>query len=59
MFTPIKVRPKTRTATVNARMVRDRTRAMYQAERLERERAYNTGGFVDVTHLPYDLKDRD
>lgn len=29
-------------------------------QRQERDRAYIAGGgFVDVTHLPYDLKDRD
>lgn len=47
------------TAPVTGRYVVARERAQRHAEEIERERAYSTGGFVDVTHLPYDLKDRD
>lgn len=60
MFTPVRNRNKIRTtASVSGRYVVARERAQRYAEEIERDRAYTAGGFVDVTHLPYDLKDRD
>lgn len=60
MFTPIRNRNKIRTtAPVSGRYVVARERAQRRAEEIERDHAYSMGGFVDVTHLPYDLKDRD
>lgn len=60
MFTPVRNRNKIRTtAPVSGRYVVARERAQRHAEELEREHSYNAGGFVDVTHLPYDLKDLD
>ena len=59
MFKTRKTKRIRTTAPVTGRYVVARERAQRHAEEIERERAYSTGGFVDVTHLPYDLKDRD
>lgn len=60
MFTPIRRSKKIRTtAPVTGRYVVARERAQRYAEERERERQYSSGGFIDVTNLPYDLKDRD